>query len=370
MTFRLSALAACFAIIATSACAQQEMEFIAFDGVNYEVPVDRVEVRDFMGRSALYLNRSFANSVDVQLEEGVIEFDFASAHQSGFVGVSFHDHDVIGEQFYVRFHNTGLPDATQYTPVLGGLAGWQIYTGPNFAVATDVPAEYWNHVRIVIEGDRADIFFNDMDTPLIHVPDLLSNVGGGGVALYASDRPGMDTGAYFSNIVVRPLESGEGVIGVAAEEAELPSGLVTEWSVSEPFSEDLLIGYASLAHMDLEELTWAALDVERNGIANLGRLAGPTPEAQTVFARMTLSAEEAELRLVRFGYSDRVRVYLNGELLFLANSRWRSRDHRFLGTIGWEDQIAAHLRAGDNELIFAVSEAFGGWGVTAAVVED
>lgn len=39
--------------------------------------------------------------------------------------------------------------------------------------------------------------------------------------------------------------------------------------------------------------------------------------------------------------------------------------YRFLGTIGLHDEVILPVTPGDNELWFAVSEEFGGWGVTA-----
>jgi len=42
-----------------------------------------------------------------------------------------------------------------------------------------------------------------------------------------------------------------------------------------------------------------------------------------------------------------------------------SRDYRFLGTIGFFDQLFLPLKKGSNELWFVVSENFGGWGVKA-----
>jgi len=70
---------------------------------------------------------------------------------------------------------------------------------------------------------------------------------------------------------------------------------------------------------------------------------------------------------VSFGYSDRVRVYLNGQLIYAGNNGYGSRDYRYLGTIGYFDQLRLPLRAGFNELWFAVSESFGGWGIMARI---
>lgn len=80
---------------------------------------------------------------------------------------------------------------------------------------------------------------------------------------------------------------------------------------------------------------------------------------------MELEAEVARSVTVSFGYSDRVRVYLKGRPLYRGDNGYRSRDYRYLGTIGLFDELVLPLRAGRNELTFAVSESFGGWGILA-----
>jgi hypothetical protein len=68
---------------------------------------------------------------------------------------------------------------------------------------------------------------------------------------------------------------------------------------------------------------------------------------------------------VDFGFSDRAVGSLNGRALYRSNDSARTRDYRFLGSIGWWDTLPAAGRAGENVLVVAVSESFGGWGVQA-----
>jgi hypothetical protein len=51
--------------------------------------------------------------------------------------------------------------------------------------------------------------------------------------------------------------------------------------------------------------------------------------------------------------------------LYRGDDSYRSRDYRFLGSIGWFDTVYLPLHAGQNELVLAISESFGGWGVQA-----
>jgi hypothetical protein len=67
-----------------------------------------------------------------------------------------------------------------------------------------------------------------------------------------------------------------------------------------------------------------------------------------------------------FGFSDRGSVFLNGRLLFTADNTYLSRSGRYLGVMTVDnDTLYLPLAAGDNELVFAVTEAFGGWGFVA-----
>ena len=76
-------------------------------------------------------------------------------------------------------------------------------------------------------------------------------------------------------------------------------------------------------------------------------------------------SDKAQVKPLQFGFSDSVKVYFNGQLIYGGNDLFRSRDYRFLGTIGYYDTLYLPLLNGKNELIMAVSEKFGGWGVQA-----
>lgn len=85
----------------------------------------------------------------------------------------------------------------------------------------------------------------------------------------------------------------------------------------------------------------------------------------TVFARTVIRSDAAQTKRLDFGFSDRAVVHLNGRALYRGDDAYRSRDYRFLGSIGYFDSLYLPLVEGDNELLVAVSEDFGGWGVQA-----
>ncbi len=81
-----------------------------------------------------------------------------------------------------------------------------------------------------------------------------------------------------------------------------------------------------------------------------------------MLARTALTSDQEESRLFSFGYSDLISIFLNGELLFIGNSSYMSRDPSFQGIVGLNDYINLPLKKGKNELLLMVTESFGGWG--------
>jgi hypothetical protein len=66
---------------------------------------------------------------------------------------------------------------------------------------------------------------------------------------------------------------------------------------------------------------------------------------------------------MNFGYSDKIVVYLNGKPLYAGNNALSFRQPEFRGVMDVEtDAVFLPLREGDNQLVLAVTEYFGGWG--------
>lgn len=370
LKFALAA-AALFIPSAFSANADT-IQFEGYDWTAGEADGSAARVERYLDRDALFLRRNLAVIEGLDLGDMVIEYDYASTHPSGFIGVNFRANQETSnlEQFYTRPHQSGQPDATQYMVLTNGSATWQLHAGPNEATATELPAETWIKVRIVAIGDRADIFVGDMSAPLLHVPRLRSVSKSGKFALYASDRPWMtETGAYFSNISVRAATPEDQIIGSPQDTEPFPEGLIESFDVSSPFAEDMISSAYTLEGLDALNSKWTSLNIEDDGVANLARVVPISGGNNTVLVRIIVEEDSPTTRMLWFGYSDRVRLYVHDKLVYAGNAQWRARDHRFLGTVALADQIALHLPKGETEIIAAVSESFGGWGFKAALSE-
>jgi hypothetical protein len=100
-------------------------------------------------------------------------------------------------------------------------------------------------------------------------------------------------------------------------------------------------------------------------VLNFARYRAMSGPRTLVVARTVLHADRAEVRRLSFGYSDDVTLFLNGRPLYGGRNGYQARYPSSLGLMTSDDAVYLPLRAGDNELLLAVAEVFGGWGIRA-----
>jgi hypothetical protein len=334
-------------------------ETVPFDENRWEIEAKEHKVLDYLGRQTFYLQGGIATVKDSQFTDGIIEFDIAFTGERGFIGAFWRMQDPENyEEFYVRPHQSGNPDANQYEPVFNNVAAWQLYYGEGYGAPVKYNLNQWNHIKLVISGKQADVYINDMDVPALFISDQKREIKSGKVGISVGNfAPG-----YYSNFSYTPLKNPT-LKGKAKETEPTPAGTITSWMISNPI-EVKTLEYQLTAN-DKQNLNWKKLDSESNGVTNLARLSGISKDKYTVFARLIIESEEDQIKKLRFGFSDEIKVYLNDRLIFGGNDSYRSRDYRFLGTIGYFDELYLPLKKGTNELWMAVSENFGGWGIKA-----
>ena len=295
----------------------------------------------------------------LELEDGVIELDLAVSTARGFHGVVWRLFDAENfESFFVRPHQMGNPDAVQYTPVFNDVSAWQLYHGPGFWAPLTFPLGEWFTIRVAFQGSRAEVFVGETEEPSLVVSELKHPVAPGRVGIMAG-QPGDPR---------RPLRLRERRDARRRRARHLPpqrDGVVTRWQISDPFP-----GGAPRRCDDAPRGARGGAVVDRArggavGLVDLARVNGIRDGRNTVLARATLDAERDEVRALELGFSDRAVVFLNGRALYRGDDTYRSRDYRFLGSIGYYDTLFLPLVAGANDLVVAVSEDFGGWGVQA-----
>lgn len=329
---------------------------------HFEAQESRVE--EYLGRPSLLLKGGLALVQDARFLNGVIEFDIAFSPDRTFVGGVWRVQDLANyEEFYFRPHQSGNPDANQYTPVFNNNAGWQLYYGEDYSVPLRYRFNEWMRVKIVVAGTQAEVYVMDMETPALFIPELKHAPAFGQVGLSALNF----APAHYSNFSVTALDAPPVLKSQPKPRKPAPKGVIMSWAVSNGFPEEKLEGKLRLSESDKAGLAWSKIECEATGIANLSRWLPLNEQSNTTFTRIVINSEREQIKEMKFGFSDRVRVYLNEQLLYAGSDNFVSRDYRFLGTVGLWDAVYLPLKKGRNELWLAISENFGGWGVIAAM---
>lgn len=317
-----------------------------------ELPLPAGTEVEHLGRACVELDDSAPVLVtlgDVELLDGTLELDLSVSRERSFPGVAWRIQPEAYESFFVRPHQSGNDDAVQYTPVFNDVSGFQLYHGPGFWSPVTIPIDEWFTLRVSFAAERGEAYVGDLTQPALVFGRLRAAALAGRVGLLPGG--GHIRVGRFAYDATKPTLRG----APPAVEEMLP-GVIPGWSVSNLVPEGVAPATAR---------SWTYLESEPSGLANLARVHPLGMTLNTVFARTTIVSATAAVRSLSLGFSDRAAVYLNGRPIFAGNDDYRSRDYRFLGSIGFWYTLFLPLAQGENELVIAVSETFGGWGVMA-----
>ena len=344
----------------------------------------KASVADYQGRKCLLLDGGGATLKDFELRDGVIDVDVSTPASRGFFGIQFRITGDNAEWVYLRQHKSGLADAMQYTPVLNTGLNWQIYNGPGFTGAVDIPKNEWFHLRLEVAGAQAKLYVKDMDKPALVMSDLKSGIQKGQVALAV-----LIGATYFSNFEIRTTPPSATTSNVPWERHQppMPAGTLVKWSLSPVYDALARNLERPLTRAESAAIRWQDVEAEPPGFVVLYRYfeaphprvtfandfskrLEPQPGMKAVYARTTIESDRDQVKKLEIGYSDDVSVFLNGQILFRGRSAQNFRDPGFLGIVNPEnDAVYLPLKKGGNELVLAVSELGGGWGFICRLVD-
>jgi hypothetical protein len=367
--------AACAGVLLFSSLAYSQAEqtvSVAPDSPRWALEGD-AKVVEYQGRKSLRMDGAAAVLKDFEMRDGVIDVDVNTPAKRGFVGFDFRvDKDQANyEEVYFRQHQSGQADALQYTPVLGTGRNWQLFNGPGFTDAVDIPKNEWFHLRLVVTGAQAKLYLKDMEKPALVMDDLKSGIQTGQIAL--NDLTGE---TYFSNFQVRTTPEAPWERHLPA----MPPNTITKWSISPAYDALPRDLEKPLTPAEVAEIKWQEVEAEPPGFVVLYRYRQaphprvtfqgdfskrlePQPGMKVLYARTTIDSDRDQVKKLEIGYSDDVSVFLNGQILWRGRSAQGFRDPRFLGIVNPEnDAVYLPLKKGSNELTLAVSELGGGWG--------
>lgn len=316
----------------------------------------------YKGKEALYLDNGKATLIGSDFKNGIIDFDILYERGRKFLGAIFRIQDSNNfEGFYIRAHQAGNPDALQYTPIFNGISGWQLYHGDGYTSAYNPLVNEWNHVRLIVYDNEMEVFINGMSQPVLKVYALKRKIQSGEIGLWT-----FLGGAYYANLSYQQIDQPE-FIDVTARFPQDERTFIKEWSVFESFDDSLITEVSHLDAFKLANMKWHKLSADYSGIINLSQISEVAENNNTVFAKVKIISNENQIKKIDFGYSDIASWYLNNSIIYSGDNRFQSRDYRYLGTIGFFDSAYLSLKKGINEVVFAITEEMGGWGLKAKI---
>lgn len=362
-------------VFLSSILTASSQKTIPFTDKRWKIEGQAQMVDFYKGYECIYLRGARATLADAQFLNGIIEFDICLTEQTAFAGFFFRQTNAGNyEEFYFRAHLSGKPDSYQYTPVFNGDPAWQLYhvqfDGVNdgyihwkpigalngFNGVIEYPFERWAHVKLLVKNDKAELYFDNKSEPAAVINKLLQEQKAGAIGIYSNISAMRFANFSYTQTDDVVLKKNEAALNI------IPANSIMQWQVSNPFKEDVLKNMNQLDATFVNKLSWKKLAIENGGFANLARLS-PVTDSNTVLAKITVISDKDQVRKLDFGYSDRVKAFCNGQAIYSGNNSFRTRDYRYLGTIGYFDAIYLPLKKGENTIILAVSETFGGWGV-------
>jgi hypothetical protein len=294
----------------------------------------QAELVTWHGQRALRLENGLALVRDPQLSDATIGVSIG-VDGPAYPGIAFHLADVVNYELgYAVPHVSGQWDALQYDPVYHGSNTWQIYHGPSYQRAAEVPTGKWFRFRIDVCGQRAALSVDGQPPLVVEAMVRPEREGRFGLWTY---RP-----AHFCDLTVSPCDP------MSVPDSELsaaPIGSVEAW---------FLEGYG-------------VVHCEANGALNLNRYLSLSSEPVRLSRRFRLPAEdEVSFEL---GYSDTLSLEVDGQVAFEGTNILQgfadrvARGYVALGTASVQQTLSAGVHHLVAEL--GVSEGFG-WGLALA----
>jgi hypothetical protein len=363
--FALAPLVVVAGVLAPTARAQSPDA--AFEPSRWTVDAPRAEFVEHLGRRSLRLASGSALLNGVQLQDGVIEVD-VSAPAGGFAFIFFRAPSAVDrEDVYLRMGASGRADAVQYQPTYGRTGAWQLYHGPGYTAPATFDPRRWTRLRVEVDGRQARVFVGDSArAPALVVSDLKRGVALGAIGVLEGTAAVNVPGIYLSNFryAARPPAT-SAPSAPAGPAPSVAPGAIRRWEISpvvavDRASVELLPASARALRRD-----WIVAEAEPDGLLNLARYRTTVGPRSLVYARAVIRADRAEVRRLAFGYSDDVTVFLNGRPLFAGRNGFGARYPSAAGLMTPDDAVFLPLRRGENELVMAVAEEFGGWGIIA-----
>lgn len=319
----------------------------------------------YKDKQSIHLNGGFkkqpgATLKNYQLTDGTIEFEMSINHSKSIfpgIDVRISEQGDGFERIYFRPGNNQQINSFQYHPVYRHIHAWQLY-GQHQRDIT-MPDQEWFRVRIELRGPRIACYLGDQKHPFFWTNRLQSGSPSGAIRFAGAGD------YHIANLRISKLDNAStGTIDLVSK--TLPSTYLSSWKTS-PVLE-LTSNSASATLDQFHELAgeWKNIQAEDQGLVNFSRHLGQNGTVTALLAKTEIIAQGPQKKKLSLGYSDRIDLYLNGELIFSGNNTFRHEDSQMRSRVHLDNNIVElELSDGSNKLEAIVYERFGGWALMA-----
>jgi hypothetical protein len=286
---------------------------------------------------------------DRELGDGTIEFDMKALEFSD-TGILFRRRDAESAEFFYLRTDPDCPaanDCYQYAPITNGRMQWDIY--PDYQGSAAISEKGWNHIKLVVAGSRLEVYLNRAPTPTLVVARLQGLTKNGGIAFKGP--------AVFANLTIDTCPARTSAEADLSSTAKRP-GIVTHWLVSTPTG---LPSSGTLSASGAKNLIWHQESAEANGLINLSRIEGPTPDPAIGWLKTNVVAAAAGTRQVDIGFARQVWIFVNGVLAYQGRNPYYPLAERLQVDGRLEPANASvplALVQGKNEILVAVGNVW------------
>lgn len=353
-----------YVLISFISLCETVAQSVALQPANWDIGKQKASFIKREGKDAIKLSRGTIWAKDIDFADGSIEVDLSLSPERSFAGVCFReDGKGNSENIYLRVPLSGRGDAIQYTPVFNNEANWQLY--PEHQANYVFPQTGWVHMKIVLKGNTVQLFMDTLVKPVLTVTNLRTHNSHGKIGFTCLDEE------TFANLTCIPTPPSSPIPTAQRKE----EGLITEYQISPSFTIEK--NAKEMAYPSSVKLDWKTVTTDEDGLLNISKYYAKQ-NAETyqsrsndmVWVKQDLQADEPVTRKMNFDFSNRVWVFLNGQILYHGDHSFFLKGPFYQGSIEKKfisDAVYLPLQKGKNELLIGVSAVANGWGIISRI---
>ena len=337
---------------------------VALQPANWDAGKQKASFTKRDGVDVIKLDRGIVWTKGIDFADGIIEADLSVYPEKSLAGICFRgDEEGNAETIYLRVPLSGRDDAIQYVPAFNNEANWQLY--PEHRANYVFPQTGWVHMKIVVRANTAQLFMDTVAKPVLTITNLRTHNRSGKIGFTCL---GDET---FANLTLTAMPPSAPVAVAVRRE----DGLITQYHISQSYTIDKQtkeVAYPSSMHFK-----WKTVATDEDGLLDISKYYSKenseTYQSRSndiVWLKQELVADEPVTRRMNFDFSNRVWIFLNGQILYHGDHSFFLKGPFFQGTIEKKfisDALYLPLKKGKNELLIGISAVADGWGIISKI---